>query len=182
MADAKFFQIKVPPGVQAKQQLQVTAPNGVNLIFSVPENCPPGTLLRVPMPAKPNPQQQQPPPATQPNPAANIPPQQQQQQPPPQDPAAANQPPLPSNPPPPVAAADEGKEKAEVTQYVSMALSELGQRLGMKKEELKKDLDELETKIAKAKEELKGYEDEHAKKKGEMDEILESLPKLEVRT
>eukprot|EP00954_Amorphochlora_amoebiformis_P022551 1354150-Amorphochlora_amoeboformis.AAC.1 len=51
--EPKFFQIQVPNGVSAGQQLQVRAPNGVKLVFSVPPGCPPGTRLRVPMPAAP---------------------------------------------------------------------------------------------------------------------------------
>mmetsp|Transcript_8294 Transcript_8294/g.11402 ORF Transcript_8294/g.11402 Transcript_8294/m.11402 type:complete len:189 (+) Transcript_8294:148-714(+) len=173
-SSAKFFQIKVPEGVTAGTQLQVRSPNGVDLIFSVPPNCPPGSLLRVPMP-------DDPPAKPQANPqASSTPPPAQQQQ----------TPSLPASRPPggaPAAAAPasssaapaDNKEKEQVVAYTTKALSTLHTTLTKKKDELKDECSKLDDEIEELKKKLDALNKKRQEKKGEYEDIINELPKIE---
>mmetsp|Transcript_38147 Transcript_38147/g.61976 ORF Transcript_38147/g.61976 Transcript_38147/m.61976 type:complete len:201 (+) Transcript_38147:1113-1715(+) len=178
---AKYFQIKVPAGVTAGTQLQVRSPNGVDLVFSVPPNCPPGSLLRVPMPASPAPTPVNPAqaadPATGPaNAQANAtpPPAQSSQEGPPSLPA--------SNPPggvPATASTADSKDKEQVVAYTAKALSTLHTTLTKKKDELKDEWSKLDGEIDELKTKLEALNEKRQEKKEEYENIVNELPKLE---
>mmetsp|Transcript_15987 Transcript_15987/g.30343 ORF Transcript_15987/g.30343 Transcript_15987/m.30343 type:complete len:154 (-) Transcript_15987:185-646(-) len=136
MSQAQFFQIKVPENVVAGQQLRVRAPNGVDVVFGVPANCPPGTLLRVPMPKAPA-------------------------QPPAANPAAPSDPPAAAGPSPAEMEKKEVTEYAEKALFeLQNLLTKKKDELKEDMDKLEKQISELKAQHSKKEEEYKGIVDQ----------------------